>query len=141
MNLEEADMAPELELNEIIWKSVHGATARHAAAGADRVREGDRGDGGREVGERGPPGAPRAVSRTASAARRLAPGPPSFSLTERMPRSARFLASPSSSRRSASVATAAGVNPSWINSGATRSPATRLTIANVSVWTKRRPMA
>jgi len=28
MNLEEADMAPELELNEIIWKSVHGAAAR-----------------------------------------------------------------------------------------------------------------
>ncbi len=28
MNLEEADMAPELELNEIIWKSVHGADAR-----------------------------------------------------------------------------------------------------------------
>jgi hypothetical protein len=27
MNLEEADMAPELELNEIIWKSVHGANA------------------------------------------------------------------------------------------------------------------
>ena len=28
MNLEEADMAPELELNGIIWMSVHGATAR-----------------------------------------------------------------------------------------------------------------
>jgi hypothetical protein len=28
MNLEEADMAPELELNEIIWKSVHGADAK-----------------------------------------------------------------------------------------------------------------
>ena len=28
MNLEEADMAPEIELNEIIWKSVHGARAR-----------------------------------------------------------------------------------------------------------------
>ncbi len=27
MNLEEADMAPEQELNEIIWKSVHGARA------------------------------------------------------------------------------------------------------------------
>ncbi|HSK08218.1 MAG TPA: alkaline phosphatase family protein, partial [Vicinamibacterales bacterium] len=28
MNLEEADMAPELELNEIIWMSVHGARAK-----------------------------------------------------------------------------------------------------------------
>jgi hypothetical protein len=27
MNLEEADLAPELELNEIIWKSVHGRDA------------------------------------------------------------------------------------------------------------------
>jgi hypothetical protein len=28
MNLEEADMAPELELNEILWQSIHGAGAR-----------------------------------------------------------------------------------------------------------------
>jgi hypothetical protein len=27
MNLREADMAPELELNEIIWRSVRGANA------------------------------------------------------------------------------------------------------------------
>jgi hypothetical protein len=27
MNLEEADMAPELELNEILWQSVRGAGA------------------------------------------------------------------------------------------------------------------
>jgi hypothetical protein len=28
MNLDEADMAPERELNEILWQSVHGAGAR-----------------------------------------------------------------------------------------------------------------
>ena len=28
MNLHEADMAPELELNEILWQSMHGAGAR-----------------------------------------------------------------------------------------------------------------
>jgi hypothetical protein len=27
MNLAEADMAPELELNEIVWRSVRGATS------------------------------------------------------------------------------------------------------------------
>ena len=27
MNFEEADLAPELELNEILWQSVHGAAA------------------------------------------------------------------------------------------------------------------
>jgi hypothetical protein len=27
MNFEQVDQAPELELNEILWKSVHGASA------------------------------------------------------------------------------------------------------------------
>jgi hypothetical protein len=28
MNLRDADMAPELELNEILWQSIHGAGSR-----------------------------------------------------------------------------------------------------------------
>jgi len=27
MNLEEADMAPEIELNEILWRSIRGANS------------------------------------------------------------------------------------------------------------------
>ncbi len=37
MNFEEADMTPEYELNEIVWKSVRGAHSVDAAAGARRL--------------------------------------------------------------------------------------------------------
>ena len=40
MYLAEADLAPELELNEIIWKSVRGAGQRDAAAPARRLHQG-----------------------------------------------------------------------------------------------------
>ena len=56
MNLEEADMAPEIELNEIIWRSVRGAHSpmpppKRAAFIAERERPGERerqGEGERE---------------------------------------------------------------------------------------------
>ena len=48
MNLEEADMAPELELNEIIWKSVHGASAQMPPPIRTGFVQGHRGAGGEE---------------------------------------------------------------------------------------------
>ena len=49
MNLDEADLAPELELNEILWKSVRGAASPmpppvHAAFVRPVAAAGDAGD-------------------------------------------------------------------------------------------------
>jgi hypothetical protein len=52
MNLVEADLAPERELNEILWKSVRGADAVMPppirAAFVRPIEEGDDGDDGDE---------------------------------------------------------------------------------------------
>ena len=43
MNFSEPDLAPDLELNQIIWKSVRGAGIGDAAAAAHRLHQVDRG--------------------------------------------------------------------------------------------------
>ena len=39
MNFSEPDLAPDLELNQIIWEAVRGRGFDHAAAAADRLHQ------------------------------------------------------------------------------------------------------
>src|SRR6185295_11895315 len=66
--------------------------------------------------------------RIASAARRLAPGPPSLARTRASPSRIFAARARSVSIDTASRATASGVNVSWISSGTIVSPAIRFTI-------------
>ena len=49
MDLTQPDVAPELELNEIVWKSVHGASAVMPPPDPRRLRPADRGTRRRET--------------------------------------------------------------------------------------------
>src|SRR5205814_595093 len=64
-----------------------------------------------------------ATVRIASAARRLAPGPPSLRRTAASPARICAMRGASVSSAIASRATASGVNASWMSSGTIRSPA------------------
>ena len=80
-----------------------------------------------------------ATFSTASAARRLAPGPPSFARTRASSSRTRAARARSVSIDTASRAADSGVNSSWINSGTIFLPAIRLTIPIASTLTSRRP--